>query len=130
MLLVKTKIGPSEIQGIGLFADQFIPKGTAVWKFMPGFDLKTSKNALNELSQPAKEIFLKYAYLNPKTDKYVLCFDNARFLNHADEPNVISIDSPDDEEGIDVAAQDIRGGEELTGNYKEFDADFDCKMAH
>lgn len=27
MLLVKTKIGPSAIHGIGLFADQFIQKG-------------------------------------------------------------------------------------------------------
>ncbi|KKQ84137.1 MAG: hypothetical protein UT08_C0023G0002 [Candidatus Woesebacteria bacterium GW2011_GWB1_38_8] len=30
MILVKTKIGPSKINGIGLFANQFIPKGTLV----------------------------------------------------------------------------------------------------
>ena len=29
-LLVKTRIGPSAIAGIGLFADQFIPEGTKV----------------------------------------------------------------------------------------------------
>ena len=40
MLLVKTKIGPSKIAGIGLFADEFIAKGTPVWKFEPGFDLE------------------------------------------------------------------------------------------
>lgn len=110
MLLVKTKIGPSRIQGIGLFASEFIPQGTPVWKFMPGFDIKISKNQLELLSQPARETFLKYAYLNPKTKKYVLCFDNARFFNHSDEPNVVSTDSPEDEEGIDIAARDIKGG--------------------
>lgn len=110
MLLVKTKIGPSRIQGIGLFASEFIPQGTPVWKFMPGFDLKVSKDGLDQLSQPAREIFLKHAYLNPKTNKYILCFDNARFFNHSDEPNVINADSPDDEEGTDIAVRDIRGG--------------------
>jgi hypothetical protein len=30
MLYVKTKIGPSEIEGIGLFADEFIPKDTII----------------------------------------------------------------------------------------------------
>jgi len=129
MLLVKTKIGLSKIRGFGLFANQFIPKETPVWKFQPGFDLVVSKSELAVLPEVAKEYFLKYAYLNPKTDKYVLCFDNGRFFNHSDNPNCINAESPDDVEGIDVAAVDIQEGEELTCNYKEFDADFDYKMS-
>lgn len=129
MLLVKTKIGPSKINGIGLFANQFIPKGTPTWKFQPGFDLKIDKNELANLSEPAKEQFLKYAYLNPKTDKYILCFDDARFFNHSDNPNCIDTESPDDTEGISVVVKDIQEDEELTCNYKEFDADFDFKMS-
>ena len=43
MLYVKTKIGQSKIHGMGLFADQFIKKGTIIWKFTPGFDLKFTK---------------------------------------------------------------------------------------
>lgn len=39
MLLVKTKIGPSKISGIGLFADQFIKKGTTIWKFQHSIDV-------------------------------------------------------------------------------------------
>ena len=129
MLLVKTKIGPSKISGIGLFANQFIPKGTPTWKFQSGFDLKIDKSELANLSEPAKEQFLKYAYLNPKTNKYILCFDDARFFNHSDNPNCIDTEFPDDTEGIDVAVRDIQEGEELTCNYKEFDADFDYKMS-
>ncbi len=129
MLLVKTKIGQSKINGIGLFADQFIKKGTIIWKFQTGFDLRVGKDELGNLSESAKEQFLKYAYLNPRTQKYILCFDDARFFNHSDEPNSIDVDSPDDEEGLDVADRDIEKGEELTCNYKDFDADFDYKMS-
>ncbi|MBI2446251.1 MAG: SET domain-containing protein [Parcubacteria group bacterium] len=128
MLLVKTKIGPSEIDSVGLFANQFIPKKTPIWKFQPGFDLKVDENKLTNLSEPAREQFLKYAYLNPKINKYVLCFDDARFFNHSDNPNCIDINSSDDEESIDLAVKDIYEGEELTCNYKKFDANFYYKM--
>lgn len=123
MLLVKTKIGPSQVNGIGLFAAQFIPKGTPVWRFQSGFDLKIDKSGLAKLSAPAKEQFLKYAYLDPETRKYFLCFDDTRFSNHSDNPNCVD-GSPGDAEGVDIAARDIRVGEELTFNYKEFDAGF------
>lgn len=126
MLLVETKIGPSNISGIGLFANQFISKGTPTWKFKPGFDLKIDKGELANLSEPAKEQVLNYAYLSPNTGKYILCFDDARFFNHSDNPNCVGASPTDD--GIDIAARDIQAGEELTCNYKEFDQDVDYKM--
>ena len=91
--------------------------------------LLVEKSELVNLPEPAREQFLKYAYLNPKTNKYILCFDDARFFNHSDNANCIDVESPDDSEGIDIAAKDIQDGEELTCNYKEFDADFDYKMS-
>jgi len=120
MLLVKTKIRPSKISGIGLFADEFIPEGTPVWKFMPGFDLEISQDKLAELSEGSQSQVLNYSYFNPKTGNYVLPFDDARFFNHADEPNTTS--GPNDS-FIDRAARDIKKGEELTQNYKIFDGD-------
>lgn len=128
MLLIKTTIGLSTISGIGLFATQDIPKGTQIWKFQPGFDQKIGKNEVDKLSDAAKEQFLKYAYLNPKTGYYILCFDDARFFNHDDAPNCIEIASEEDEEGINIAERDIKKGEELTCDYREFDQDFDYKM--
>lgn len=126
MLLVKTKIGSSNISGIGVFANQFILKGTPIWKFQPGFDLKVDKGELANLSEPAKEQFLNYTYLSLNTGKYILCFDDARFFNHSDNPNCIDA-SPDDD-GINVAARDIQKSEELTCNYKEFDQDVGYKI--
>ena len=49
MLLVKTKIGPSEIDGIGLFADQFIPRGTLVWELVPALDIEVAVEGLPEV---------------------------------------------------------------------------------
>lgn len=115
----------SKINGIGLFADQIISKGTLVQKFMPGFDQIIPEGEIQKLSEPAREQFLTYAY-KTKDRKYILCFDNTRFLNHSDNPNLISNDPTDE---IDIAARDIHKGEELTVNYKDFDADFDFKMS-
>lgn len=130
MILVKNSIGPSKIHGIGLFADQFIPKGTPVWKFQPGFDLKFSEEQLQKLSDPAKEQCLKYCYRNKKTGMYILCFDDTRFQNHSDQPTCIDQSVPEDDEGIDVAARDINVGEELTMDYSKYDSDFQDKLSH
>lgn len=35
MLIVKTKLGLSNINEIGLFADEDIPRGTIIWKNNP-----------------------------------------------------------------------------------------------
>ena len=125
MILVKTKLGKSKIHGIGIFADQLIPKGSVVWKFQYP-DLKVDTSELVKMDTPAKDQFLNYSYLSEKTNKYILCFDDARFFNHQDAPNCIdTVSSDGEEEGLTVAARDIQKGEELTCNYNDFDAEFD-----
>ncbi|HHT9130555.1 MAG TPA: hypothetical protein ACFYEC_06800 [Candidatus Brocadiaceae bacterium] len=66
MMLVRAKTGPSTIHGVGLFAIEFIPKGTKVWEFTNGFDLVLTKEEVENLSKPAQEQFLNYAYLSKK----------------------------------------------------------------
>lgn len=124
MLLVKTKIGPSKINGIGLFADQFIPQGTVTWKAIPEFDRRFQAKDLENLSEPAKIIFFRHAFLSKRSGLYVLCFDDSRFFNHSFEPNIGDEDSMESEEGIDMALRDIYTGEELTCDYRAFDAQF------
>ncbi len=74
------------------------------------------------LPEPARSYFLKYAYQNKDTLRYVLCADDARFFNHADTPNTACIPDPDDEETANVSVRDIHAGEELTIDYRTFDA--------
>ena len=125
MLLVKTKVGPSHIEGLGCFADQFIPKGTIIWKYVEGFDLKVKPSELARLVEPAREVFLRYSYLSKKGEFYVLCFDNARYFNHSFKPNVGALNGSATEEDQDIADRDILPGEELTCDYSSFEADFD-----
>jgi hypothetical protein len=120
MLLVKTKIGPSPIAGIGLFANEYIKKGTLVWQYHPDIDLLFSKEQIDTLSPVSKEQFYKYAFLDKKYNKYMLCGDDGRFFNHSDEPNCD--DSKDD---ITIALRDILPGEELTVDYWSFYGDID-----
>ncbi|HXW60187.1 MAG TPA: SET domain-containing protein [Myxococcota bacterium] len=130
MLLVKTKLGLSSIDGIGLFADQFIAKGTRVWQWSDGFDIRVKASELERLSPQALETFLRYSFLSKRTGLYVLCFDNARFLNHSVTPNLNDTSADDSEEGLDVAIRDIHPGEELTSDYRDFDGETVQKMAN
>ena len=123
MLLIKTKLGPSDINGIGLYADQFIPKGTIIWRFESQLDLKLCKPAYLALkAQYDFEALDKYIYRSRVSGCYILCTDDARFINHCSQPN--TIDTMDGEEGLTLAIRDIAPGEELTSDYALFDADF------
>jgi|ERR1035437_5911949 SET domain-containing protein len=121
MLLVKTKIAPSGIAGTGLFADEFIPKGTCVWKYEKGFDIRVDKDYPESLPETARDFFMTYAYQDPQTLDYTLCADDGRFFNHSDTPNTHSAKDSRGEYEADIASKDIQVGEELTTDYREFD---------
>ncbi len=128
MLMVKTRLGLSDIAGIGLFAVEDIPKGTVTWRFMAGFDRLLTKAEIDGLPEPAKSNILDHTYLNEANGLFVLCADNARFMNHADRPNTAGVHEPGAIEGYDVATRDIAAGEELTCDYRTFDAHVDLKL--
>jgi len=127
MLLVKTRIGPSRINGLGLFAAQFIPQGTHVWKMVRWFDLVLTKEQIDRLSNPAREQFIRCGHLDLYTGEYILCADEARYLNHSENPNIRY--NADSDQDIDVAVRDIQEGEEITINYKEYDANWPMKLS-
>jgi len=96
--------------GRGVFTREFIPKGALVWIEKPEF--------LAEMSQ---EVYLGYEFnyfvvQESGTGRYVLSLDIARFENHSDDPN-IKFDGHDKV----YAIRDILPGEELLGNYKDYD---------
>ncbi len=123
MLLIKATVGPSKTHGLGLFADQDIPKGKRIWQFSPGLDLEITKAEFEKLSQYERDTILFYGFLSKKTDKYHLSFDNVRFINHSKEGNVGIDQTVDDVEYPLIATGDIKAGEEITQNYFEFDED-------
>jgi SET domain-containing protein len=124
MLVVRTKLGQSKIEGIGLFADQFIPKGTVTWKFDPRFDIYFESGEVEKMSELQKDLIIHFAYLSKKSGKYVYSLDNTRFTNHSARPNIAEDEklSEGDAEICTVAIRDIQIGEEMTIDYRAIDA--------
>jgi SET domain-containing protein len=111
---VRTRIAQSPIHGIGLFADEPISAGTVIWAYSPKFDLSFNPEDLDSLAPPARDLISKYAYFEAAVDAFVLCGDDARFMNHSDSPNTSEVAGP-----RTIAARDIAAGEELTCDYAE-----------
>jgi hypothetical protein len=63
MILVKTQLGPSTVHGLGLFAAEFIPKGTVIWEFREGVDHRIPKELVDELPEPARSTVRHYSAL-------------------------------------------------------------------
>ena len=128
MLLVRTRIGQSPIEGTGLFAAEPIKAGTVTWRFMPGYDQLFTAEQIANLPDDARAAVETYTYLHAPSGLFVYCLDNARFMNHADDANTAGVHSEGEIDGYDVATRDIAVGEELTCDYRVFDAGFAQKI--
>jgi len=124
MLLIRTTLAPSPIHGTGVFAAQDIAAGTKIWEFTEGVDEEIPGQTIRKLPTIAREFLLKHAYRKLGSDLYVHCADDTRYFNHSEHPTVVSMDV----DGPDVAARDIAAGEELTIDYRTFDADTSLKL--
>lgn len=111
-MLVETRLAPSAIHGIGLFAAQVIPQGMAVWEFTQDFDLSIPKGDVSHLCAPTLKHFFNMAYVSKKSGEYIYCCDHAGYFNHSLNPNVRCIPRGGKEEDICVAARNIAAGEE------------------
>ncbi len=120
MLLVPTRIGPSALHGTGVFALSAIARGTPVWQFTAPFDQHFDPAEIERALPHVRAFFDQYSYLDRALKRLVLCFDNARFTNHSDDPNV-GMDHSYDPFGVDIALRDIAAGEEITANYEDFE---------
>ncbi len=116
MLLVPTRLDRSPIHGLGVFAAAPIAAGTAVWRFTRGFDLDLDPRALDAQPEHFVAVMRHYGYIDANLQRFVLCCDDYRFVNHSDHPNLRA--EPLEPHGIDVAVRDIAAGEELTVDYR------------
>jgi hypothetical protein len=117
MLLVRVHLDRSPLHGLGVFAAEPIPKGTVVWRFTPGLDLDLDPDAVAAQPELFRAWLRHHGYLDPRLNRFILCCDHARFLNHSDTPN-LSSDLTLDHHGVDIASRDIAAGEELTIDYE------------
>lgn len=115
------------LEGRGLFADAFIPKGSIVWVNMPNGPMNANYpiltfDQLMQLNEEYRDCVLKYGsqlsentIQGPLTEEAAM-HDYSNFFNHSCSPNVWPIDTNHWE-----ARYDIAPGEELTIDYVTFD---------
>ena len=116
MLLVKTYLDKSRIHGIGVFAGESIRKGTKIWRFVFGFDRYYSRKRFDKLPKAAKDYIRLHGY--QWKNEILLSMDYDTFMNHSENPNTYF------HNGYVIARANIRRGEEITNDYRAFEAAF------
>ena len=109
---------PSPLHGIGVFAIAAIQKGERkIFSDHESEWIEVSKDEVDALPQHARSLVENHCLFN-ETHYYVpeygfKIFDLAVYLNHSDQPNLISINDGEYFEAI----RDIEAGEELLIDY-------------
>lgn len=127
MLLVATHVAPSAIHGLGLFAGQFIERGSPIWQFAPGFDRELSPEQFSQLPARAQAHIRWFGFVDGASGGWVLSGDHACFMNHSPTPNT-GAPANSRPPVTTVALRDIAAGEELTCDYFAFDAEAGSKL--
>ncbi|MWD28523.1 SET domain-containing protein-lysine N-methyltransferase [Aquicoccus sp. SCR17] len=116
MMMVRSYLGPSDIEGLGVFCHDPIRKGQLVWLYDTRFDVSFFVEDIEHAPAHLREFMERYTYEHPADpERVVLDCDEGRFMNHSDTP---AIDLSDPSRGI--ATRDIRPGEEITCDYGQF----------
>ena len=88
MLTVSTYVAPSAIEGLGVFAGEFIPAGRLMWDLNPKFDIFIDRREIEELSAAYagfhRPLQLSASGNAGRGDRRR---DNGRFMNHCLTPN-------------------------------------------
>jgi SET domain-containing protein len=98
--------------GWGVFATKPIPKGTVTW-VRDELDHILSPARVRALGPLYREHLEKYTYRD-KAGNYILCWDQARFMNHSCAPTCRGTDL-----GFEIAVRDLLPGDEMTDDYAE-----------
>jgi hypothetical protein len=111
MMHPDTELRPvAESIGLGVFAKKDIPKGTIVYTMDP-LEVVISYKRKQSLPEAVNKILDKYSYIDARK-RYILSWDQAKFVNHSCEPNTITSGY-----GFEIAIRDIAAGEQITDDY-------------
>lgn len=108
--------------GYGVFATEFIPKGTLVYVQDP-LEISLSPEAYAFLDPHSRAVAEKYSFIDP-SGRRILSWDFAKYVNHSCRPNTISTAW-----GFEIAIRDIQPGEEITDEYGLFNLEWEMACA-
>lgn len=124
MFLYNTILKPSSIHGLGVFAMGRIKKGTAVYQHSSRLDLILNADRFNKLDPRDQALIMHYGGIDKRLGRYRLPYDDLRFLNHSEKPNLAYDEATDQI----IALRDIVSGEELTQDYRDFEDGTDSRL--
>ncbi|MCK0144520.1 SET domain-containing protein [Arenibacter sp. F26102] len=96
--------------GYGVVATEFIPAGTITW-VLDKLDREFTQTELESLEPLYQSILDTYTFRDNK-GRFILCWDNARYVNHSFNSNCLTTAYD-----FEVAIRDIHVGEQLTDDY-------------
>ena len=96
--------------GYGVVATDFIPKGTVTW-VLDKLDREFDPEDIHKYDPVYRDILDTYCFRNNQ-GKLILCWDNARFVNHSFNSNCLTTAYD-----FEIAVRDILPGEQLTDDY-------------
>lgn len=99
--------------GYGVFATEFIPKGTIIY-VKDALEIEVTQEEYNQQSKIMKDAIEKYSYIDAM-GKRVLSWDLGKYVNHCCEPNTMSTGY-----GFEIAISDIYQDQEITDEYGLF----------
>ena len=117
------EIKESPGRGFGIFATEFIPVNSLIWKFYPDVNLRcfdgeaATLQHLQTLSQEDRVFWLSHVYLFAGKVNEIL--DDGKMWNHSENPNTSSGYLGDWDSTY--AARDIAAGEELLDDYGQYE---------
>mmetsp|Transcript_32967 Transcript_32967/g.37791 ORF Transcript_32967/g.37791 Transcript_32967/m.37791 type:complete len:356 (+) Transcript_32967:51-1118(+) len=115
---VAIEVKDDGFRGRSVYAGQFIPKGTGVWKSFHLARFETPDELTLFLSKLKRYDLqcdsLLWAYVEKGHGYVSLALDEGSFVNHGESEEVVNLDSNC------YALRDIHEGEELLENYSEF----------
>jgi len=97
-------------RGYGVVVTRPIPRGTVTWVH-DALDQVIDPVQLAALPEVLRKIVDVYGYVTANGNR-VLCWDHARYVNHACEPAMVSVGMTHE-----IARRDLAPGDELTTEY-------------
>jgi len=120
--LIYQETRDKELGEKGVFACQNIPKGAVVWAFDNVNCERLTKHSIDTDDEERLSDQLKKGFLNKRLDKFIVLDDGAQYTIHSNQANLRW--GSDDETW--VATRDIKDGEEITFDFRQFGLNSDC----
>lgn len=108
--------------GCGVFATDFLPKGTIVY-VKDALELEVSAGQYAQLTPVLQEAVEKYSYIDERGYR-ILSWDHAKYVNHCCNCNTMSTGY-----GFEIAIRDIFPDEEITDEYGMFNLEEEMPLS-